>query len=334
MRIAVLGGGSGIPNVLSGLARRVGAGAALDVRAIVATMDDGGSSGRLRRERAAIPPGDLRNCLVALTPAGGGFRRLFEHRYEGSGDLAGHSVGNLILTALAESEGCWSRAVVAAGTMLGAVGRVYPVSLEPARLEAETGNGERISGESKIGAAPSAIRRVWLDPLDPDPAPGVLETIREADLVVLGPGSLFTSLLPVLLVRGVARAVRESRGRRVLVANLMTQPGETLGMDLASHLEALDRHVGAGLVQDIVVNAAPLDAARLAPYAEQDAAIVGVTGEPSRPERFLRADVVTAEGKIRHDPERLAPVLLALAEEHRGGVLSAAPGSREGATRP
>lgn len=334
MRIAVLGGGSGIPNVLSGFARRVADGAALDVRAIVATMDDGGSSGRLRRERAAIPPGDLRNCLVALTPDGGRFRRLFEHRYEGSGDLAGHSVGNLILTALAESEGCWGRAMTAAAAMLGAVGRVYPVSLEPARLEAETGTGERISGESKIGSAPSAIRHVWLDPVDPTPSPGVLDAIRDADLVVLGPGSLFTSLLPVLLVRGVAESVRASRGRRVLVANLMTQPGETLGMDLESHLEALDRHAGPGLVQDIVLNGAPVDAGRLRPYAEQASELVATTKASRRPERFVRADVVTPEGKIRHDPERLAPVLLGLAEEHRSAALATMPSSKGGAARP
>lgn len=313
MRIAVLGGGSGIPNVFGGLARRVAAGSPLEVTAVVATMDDGGSSGRLRAERATIPPGDLRNCLLAMSPGDSRFRDLFAHRYAGSGDLAGHSVGNLMLAALAELEGCWMKALLTAGEMLGSVGRVIPVSLDAARLEAETGDGRRISGESRIGGAPSAIRRVWLEPVAPRPAPGAVEAIRDADLVVVGPGSLFTSLLPVLLVPGIAEAVRGSRGRRVLVSNLMTQPGETLGMDLEAHLEAIDDHAGPRLVQDVVVNASPLPADRLVRYAEEHARPVENDHAPSRPERFVLVDVVTRDGKIRHDPERLAPVLLGLA---------------------
>lgn len=316
-----MGGGTGIPSVFSGLARRIADGSALGVTAVVTTMDDGGSSGRLRRERTGISPGDLRNCLLAMSPKRSPFRDLFSHRYAGEGELAGHSVGNLVLAALAEREGCWMKAVAAAAEMLGSVGRVLPVSLESTRLEAETGDGRRISGESRVGAADSTIRRVWLEPVPPQPAPGVVQAIREADLVVLGPGSLFTSLLPVLLVKGVADAVRGSRGRRVLVANLMTQPGETLGMDLEAHLDAIDEHVGPGLVQDVVLNATPLSADRLVRYAAQDARVVPHHPAGSRHERFVFADVVTRSGEIRHDPERLAPVLLGLA------AMTAAPSS-------
>jgi uncharacterized cofD-like protein len=289
----------------------------LDVTAVVATMDDGGSSGRLRRERVAIPPGDLRNCLLAMSPTSSPLRALFAHRYSDYGELAGHSVGNLLLAALAEREGCWVKALAAAGEMLGSLGRVLPVSLESALLEAETDDGQRISGESRIGAAVSAIRRVWLEPVSPRPAPGAVEAIRDADLVVLGPGSLFTSLLPLLLVPGIADAVRDSRGRRVLVANLMTQPGETRDMDLEAHLGAIDRHAGPGLVQDIVLNASPPSDDRLLQYAERSARLVAHDAARSRPERFVLADVVTRDGKIRHDSERLAPVLLNLAEQRQ-----------------
>jgi len=310
----VIGGGNGIPTVLRGLADLMRAGRAIDPVAIVATADDGGSSGRIRRERARLPPGDLRNCLLALADdAGGPFGRLFAHRYAGHGDLAGHSLGNLLLIALAEQEGCYVRAVASAGKLLGVRGRVLPASAGPLRLEGETIDGERISGESRIGAAPAAIWRVWLEPGDAEPAEGVLDAIRSADLVVLGPGSLFTSLLPVLLVRGVAEAVRAGAGTKVLVGNLMTQPGETVGMSMADHLDALDRHVGGALVDAVLLNASPIAPERLRPYAEQHAELVSRDALAARRESVLDAPLVNEGGKIRHDPRRLADVLVRLA---------------------
>jgi len=314
LRVAVIGGGNGMPTVLRGLADLIRAGRAIDPAAIVATADDGGSSGRIRRERGGLPPGDLRNCLLALADGSdGAFGRLFAHRYAGHGDLAGHSLGNLLLIALAEQEGSYLRAVASAGRMLGTRGRVLPASAGPLRLEGETIDGERISGESRIGAAPAAIWRVWLEPADAEPAEGVLDAIRSADLVVLGPGSLFTSLLPVLLVRGVADAIRGSRGTKVLVGNLMTQPGETVGMTMAHHLEALDRHVGRGLVDAVLLNASPIAPDRVRPYSEQNAELVSRAGLDGRPETVLEAALVNEGGKIRHDPKKLADVLLPLA---------------------
>ena len=241
LRVSVIGGGNGIPNVLLGLASLVRQGHALEITAIVATADDGGSSGRIRSQRGGLPPGDLRNCLLSLADdADGCIGRLFAHRYAGAGDLAGHALGNLLLIALAEQEGSYLSAVEAAGRMLRTRGRVLPASANALRLEGETVAGERISGESRIGAAPAAIRRVWLEPAVAEPCDGVLDALAAADLTVLGPGSLFTSILPVLLVRGVADAIRASRGTRVLVGNLMTQPGETLGMTMTDHLDAID----------------------------------------------------------------------------------------------
>ena len=314
LSVVVVGGGNGIPNVLRGLAALVRGGRALEITAIVATADDGGSSGRIRSQRGGLPPGDLRNCLLALADdADGAFGRLFAHRYAGAGDLAGHSLGNLLLMALAEQEGCYLKAVEAAGRLLRIRGRVLPASAGALRLEGETIAGERISGESRIGAAPAAIRRVWLEPAAAEPGDGVLHAFAAADLVVLGPGSLFTSILPVLLVRGVADAVRASHGVKVLVGNLMTQPGETVGMTMADHLDALDRHAGPGLVDTVLLNAAPIAPHRLRPYAEQQAELVVRAGLAERPETICEAQLVNASGKIRHDPASLAAVLTRLA---------------------
>ena len=314
LRVVVVGGGNGIPNVLRGLAALVRKGRALETTAIVATADDGGSSGRIRSQRGGLPPGDLRNCLLALADdADGAFGRLFAHRYAGAGDLAGHSLGNLLLMALAEQEGCYLKAVEAAGRLLRIRGRVLPASAGALRLEGETIAGERISGESRIGAAPAAIRRVWLEPAAAEPGEGVLHALAAADLVVLGPGSLFTSILPVLLVRGVPEAIRASRGVKVLVGNLMTQPGETVGMTMADHLEAIDRHAGDALVDTVLLNATPIAPHRLRPYADQQAELVVRTGLSVRPETICEAPLVNASGKIRHDPTRLADMLTRLA---------------------
>lgn len=313
LRVVALGGGNGIPNVLRGLADLSRAGKDLDITAVVATADDGGSSGRLRRERGGLPPGDLRNCLLALADDGrGAFARLFAHRYSGNGDLAGHSLGNLVLMALAEQEGTYVKAIETAGRLLHARGRVLPASARALALEGETVNGTRVSGESRIGGAPAAIHRVWLEPGNEDATPGVLEALRAAHLIVLGPGSLFTSLLPVLLVGGIAETIRSSRALKVLVGNIMTQPGETLSMSMVDHLEALDRHVGGPLADLVLVNAASISASRLAPYAAQHAELVSTTALAARPERVLVAPLISDSGKIRHDPARLAGALVRL----------------------
>lgn len=327
LRVAVLGGGTGIPSVLRGLSERVGRGEALDVTAVVATADDGGSSGRIRRERGGLPPGDLRNCLLALAPdpEGNPLARLLAHRFHGAGPLSGHSVGNLMLHALAEQEGSFVEALATAGSLIGARGRVLPVTLENVSLEGETRSGERLSGETRIGRTDAAIERVWLEPSGASPAPDVASSIEGADLLVVGPGSLFTSLLAVLLVPGVAEAARRCRGTRVLVANLMTQPGETMGMTLPDHLEALDRHLGPGLFDAVLFHDGPIAPARLSPYLEERAAPLRLDGIEKRKERLLRGDLVTAEGKIRHDPRRLAATIVALASS------GARPPARESA---
>ncbi len=310
-KIVVLGGGSGISVVLRGLRAQVTAGLPLDITAVVSTADDGGSSGRLRRERGGLPPGDLRRCLLALARRRATlWAKLFDHRFRGNGDLGGHALGNLILVGLAEREGCYLRALEQAASLLETCGVVLPVSLDPLVLRAESVEGETLAGESAIGNTRGALRRVWLEPQTVEATPGVVERIREADLVVVGPGSLFTSLLPVLLVGGVAEAVRGSRGRRVLVANLMTQPGETLGMDLGEHLHTLDRHVGPGLVDSVLVPDRAPAGPRLGRYLARGSVFLDPEKLGRRPERVVRADLMTASGKLRHDPKKLVRTLL------------------------
>jgi len=295
----------------------------------VATADDGGSSGRLRRDRGGLPPGDLRTCLLALAGSGDRpFTRLFAHRYDGSGELAGHALGNLILAALADLEGGFLRGLAVAEDLLAVNGRVLPVTEGGVRLEGRCRDGSHLSGEATIGRA-TAIEEVWLEPEDAAPCAGVLEAIREADLVVVGPGSLFTSILPVLLVTGVVEAVRQARGRRVLVANLMSQPGETLDMHLTDHLRALDAHVGPALVDDVLVHEGPLDTERLVPYAEQGARPVEAD-LGGRPERIHRAFLVTGTGKIRHDAARVSEALLRLARPITGASSPVRDAARRG----
>ena len=317
-RVCVLGGGNGISSVLRGLARAARAGRGLEIAAIVATADDGGSSGRIRRERGGLPVGDFRNCLLALAPERNGpLTRLFDHRYQGSGELAGHAVGNLILAALAEQEGCFVRGLEVAAKMLGASGCVLPVSSEELVLRAETADGERLDGESRIGRTATAIRRVWLEPAKASAAPEVTATIANADLVVIGPGSLYTSLLSVACVPGIVEAMRASRGLRVLVSNLMTQPGETSHMRLNAHLEAIDEHLGPGLVDVVLAHGEPFAPWRVAPYEAEGAEPVLENLRPSRRERLVTADLVVPTGKIRHDPERTAQAVLDLADERQ-----------------
>ncbi len=319
-KVLILGGGNGMPAVLRGLCNHPSAGR-MSLTAVVTSADDGGSSGRIRKERGGVPPGDVRNCLLALADVdGGAFKRLFSHRYQGAGELAGHAVGDLILCALREITGSPIDAIQQAGIMLGVQDKVLPVTLDPVHLHGRTSGGDLLEGESTIGASPSAMSKVWLEPSGIPPCLGVLEGIREADMVVLAPGSLFTSLLPVLLVPGVSDAVRSTHGRRVLVANLMTQPGETRGMDLDDHLDALESHVGNGLIDCVLVNSAAVDPSRLRAYEEMQAGLI-VPSFRRRGERLLERDLLSPSGKVRHDPDKLAEALLEFMEDGGTGRL-------------
>jgi uncharacterized cofD-like protein len=255
-RIVAVGGGTGLPSVLEGLctlAAEDGVTGNDHVAAVVTVTDDGGSSGRLRREFGVLPPGDVRNCLAAVAPPDSPFRQLLQHRFSDSDTLGGHAVGNLMLTALTQITGDFPAAVEQLGAMMGLRGRVLPTTREDVRLRAEMDSGQIVDGETDIVGRGVRIRRLWLNP-SPRPVPDVLRALINADGVVVGPGSLYTSLLPNLLVEGVAATISGIDAVRIYVANLMTEPGETDGYTLDDHLQAIRMHAGHDLFDYILVN--------------------------------------------------------------------------------
>jgi uncharacterized cofD-like protein len=310
LRVVALGGGTGLPQVLTGLAATPGGdGPGLDVTAIVATSDDGGSSGELRRSYGIPAPGDLRNCLVALSSGLDSLPELFQLRFGGAGALAGHTIGNLLIAALAQRLGDFRAAVQAAGELLGTRGRVLPATAEQVDLVAVMEDGRVVRGECAMVAARGRVRHVSLD--RPTPAiPAALDAIAEADLVVLGPGSLYSSVIAPLLARGIADALRRCRATRVLVVNLFTEPGETDGYDAADHVRAVQRHAGpvvdVALVHDRPV-LAPGRPDGPRPVAVDAAEIAAAGAVP------FGADLLEPGDPPRHDAAKLARLLLRFA---------------------
>ena len=259
--IVAIGGGTGLSTLLSGLKRY-----SSHITAVVTVADDGGSSGVLRRELGVLPPGDIRNCLAALSTEEPLLTRLFQYRFSAGGGLEGHSFGNLFLSALTAITGNLETAITASSRVLAVQGQVVPATNVDVRLWAELENGQRIEGESNIGHAPSPIVRLGCVPSRPPALPRALEAIANADLIVLGPGSLYTSLLPNLLVPELVSAIHRSRAPRLYICNLMTQPGETDGLDVRGHLRAIEaqlaslglsqRLFSAVLAQDELANSA------------------------------------------------------------------------------
>jgi uncharacterized cofD-like protein len=311
-RIAALGGGTGLSSLLRGLKR-----APVDLSAIVTVADDGGSSGRLRRELGVLPPGDIRNCLVALADDESLLGRLFQHRFA-DGDLTGHSFGNLFLAALSEVTGSFDMAIEECSRVLKINGRVLPSTLAQVRLWAERDDGSAVCGETAIAAGAGACRRVWLQPERPPGHPTALQAIAEADLVLLGPGSLFTSVLPHLAVPEIAEAIAEAPGHRAYVCNVMTQPGETEGFDALDHLGRV-LEAAPGAVDTIVVHEGPLEPAAVAAYAAQGQHPVRVDRSALRRAgvRVVGGDIAQVGQAVRHSPTALAGLLLEVLHETR-----------------
>ena len=320
-RVVALGGGTGLPVVLRGLAGAMmpvgnfpGARSVDSLAAIVTVTDDGGSSGRLRRDLGMLPPGDIRNCLAALS-GDASFERLLGHRFAAApGWLDGHAVGNLMLAALAQMTGSFVDAVDELGRLLNARGRVFPVTLENVGLRGELDTGEVIEGETAIVRHPAAIRRMELAQRA-RPCPDALRVLINADVIVVGPGSLYTSLLPNLLVDGVTSTLSAVEAVRVYVANLMTQPGETDGFSLDDHLRVLKGHTGHDLFDYVLVNRTPPTEAQLAHYRGKGAEWISVDRDWSHGQaRVVAADLLDTTGdQVRHDPAKLADAILRLA---------------------
>lgn len=313
-RVVAVGGGTGLAALLSGLKERVGD-TIDDLAAVVAVTDDGGSSGRLRRDFGVLPPGDIRNCLAALADDSDLATRLFQYRFESGEGLSGHSFGNLFLTALTALTGDFPQAILTAERVLRTRGRILPATLASVHLAAETVGGRRIEGETSIGATRERIARIELVPADAPAFEPAVEALLAADLVLLGPGSLYTSILPNLLFGELARGVAATPARVALVMNLMTQPGETDGLTALEHLAALEQHLGHGVVDLVLVHAGELPADRTATYRAATGA------EPVRLDRaalaaagveIVEADLLAPEGLLRHDSRKLAAAVAAL----------------------
>ncbi len=305
-RIAALGGGTGLSNLLRALK-----GEDCDITAIVTVADDGGSSGRLRRELGVLPPGDIRNCLVALADDESLMGTLFQHRFA-DGDLAGHPFGNLFLVALAEVTGSFDRAIEECSRVLKINGRVLPTTLDHVRLWAERDSGEVVCGETQIASGAGACRRVWLDPV-PVAYPPAIEALVEADMVLLGPGSLFTSVLPHLAIPEVVDALRESAAQKVYIGNVMTQPGETGGLDAAAHVRAVWEAM-EGSLDVAVLHEGPIDPGPLARYAaqSQEPVIVDLTAFQDMDVRITTHDLAEEGEVVRHSPRALASAICGL----------------------
>jgi len=321
LRVVAIGGGTGLSALLQGLKRYAepSRGLPMDITAVVTVTDDGGSSGRLRREFDVLPPGDIRNCMVALSEDEALLSRLFQHRFQAGLGLKGHSFGNLFLTALTQLMGDFPDAVKASCEVLKIKGRIYPATAANVALEATLDDGTRVIGETKISKSRRPIRTVRLRPRKVKPMADTLAAIAQADLITLGPGSLFTSVIPNLLVEGIAAAIRRSPALKAYFVNLMWQPGETVNFSASDHIRAIHKHAGGKLIDCAVVNAAPIQMAARKRYERQQA--LPVENDLDRIHK-MGVKVVTGKllqesKKVRHDPDETAAVAVRLAHEGR-----------------
>lgn len=331
LRVVSIGGGTGLSTLLSGLKKHASGlqkgpepgSPVLELAAVVTVTDDGGSSGRLRRDFDILPPGDIRNCMTALSEDEALLSQLFQYRFVNGRGLKGHSFGNLFLTAMHKITGDFAHAVQLSSEILAIRGRIFPSTSENVTLEAELTDGSIVCGESKISKSKLPIRTIRLQPRNCEPLPDTLDAIAQADLITIGPGSLYTSIVPNLLVNGIAKAIERSPALKVCFVNLMWQPGETINFSASQHIAAVNEHAGRQLIDCVVLNTGSIPAALKRKYAR--AHVRPVENDFDRlAEMGLK--VVTAqlvsdaeEGgyRVRHNSAALAEVVLDLASRSR-----------------
>jgi uncharacterized cofD-like protein len=320
LKLVAIGGGTGLSTLLAGLKKLVGpdhTSAPLEtLSAIVTVSDDGGSSGRLRDELQMLPPGDIRNCMIALSEDSTLLSRLFRYRFRGSGELGGHSFGNLFLAALTEVTGDFVEAVRLSSEVLASKGHIFPATINDVRLIAELEDGTEVHGETQITASRAPIKCLRLEPEQCLPLPEALSAIRAADVITVGPGSLYTSILPNLLVSRVAESIGNSDATKIFVCNLMTQPGETDGYTAAQHLETVRKYAPQMHFDFVVVNDRKITGEQAARYAADGAQQIGdedivLDGACANVTELVRADLLDDDEKVRHNSERLARVVMA-----------------------
>jgi len=326
LRVVAIGGGTGLSTLLKGLKRSALTPTEMvsaspdqpiirDLCAIVTVSDDGGSSGRLRKELNMLPPGDIRNCIVALSEDEALLSLLFRHRFEKGSVLEGHSFGNLFLAALTSITQDFSEAVRLSSEILATRGHIYPATTSNVELEALMEDGARVLGETKITASSGRIKELFLVPANVEPMPQTLDAIASADVISIGPGSLFTSLIPNLLVRGIAEAIVKSKATKVYICNLMTQANESLGLTAADHIRALNRHAHQQLFDYALINRTPVSDQLKAKYALEGACQIIADLEPIKALGVIPivGDYLEEAGVARHNTARVATDLIQLA---------------------
>jgi uncharacterized cofD-like protein len=310
-RIVVVGGGTGLSNLLRGLKQY-----SANITAIVTVADDGGSSGRLRREIGVLPPGDIRNCLSALADEEKLLTELFQYRFKAGDGLVGHSFGNLFLTAMSEVTGDLEQAIAASSRVLAVRGQVFPATLSDVRLWAELKDGRLIEGESSITEANGSILRIGCTPANPPALPNALKAIQDADFIIIGPGSLYTSIIPNLLVPEIVEAIAKRTDiPRIYVCNIMTQGGETQGYSVGDHIRVIDRACGTQLFDAVLVQKKPPSARALIRYARENSNPVPLDRDVVMQlgRRIILTNVLEENeqtGLVRHNPQVLARILL------------------------
>lgn len=304
--IVSFGGGTGLSTLLRGLKKY-----SAQLSAIVTMTDDGGSSGRLREELRVLPPGDIRNCMIALSEDENLMARLFRYRFASEGDLHNHSFGNIFLTAMAGVTGDFVEAVRLTSEVLAIKGQIFPSTASNVSLKAEMEDGTWIKGETRITADRRGIRRVKLDPADARALPDALDAIRSADVITVGPGSLFTSLIPSLLAEGIVPAIQRSQASKIYVQNLMTQPGETDGYSVADHVRVLADHCSGLLFPTILLTNRAPSPENLKRYEAEHSYPVEIDSGALRHlgVKIIERDLLAEDGVIRHDPAKLAQAI-------------------------
>lgn len=316
-RIVVLGGGTGLSVLLRGLKEYTN-----NITAIVSVADDGGSSGRLRDQLGILPPGDVRNCIVALADKEALMEKLFNYRFHQGEELAGHNLGNLFLAAMWDMYGNFEEAIGKMSKVLAIRGKVIPATLENVILKAELSDGSIVTGESNISKTSLPIKRVSIDPEQAEPLAEALDALQEADAIILGPGSLYTSIIPNLLISKITEAIKTSPALKIYVCNIMTQPGETDGYTAADHLQSIYEHSSPGLVDYILVNEQPiLNQDIIQKYAAEGAQRVVVDVERLRKMgvKILSKSLLEEKELVRHNSQKLAQSIIELIIKQKTG---------------
>jgi uncharacterized cofD-like protein len=309
-RVVVIGGGTGMPVLLRGLKNLP-----IDLTALVTVADDGGSTGRIRNEMAIPAPGDIRNVIAALSDAEPMLLDLFQHRFSVGNGLSGHSLGNLLLAAMTSITGDFYDGIQEISRVLNVKGDIFPISNQNMTLHARFTDGTYVSGESNIPKVNKKIERVFLEPQPITPLPNAVHAIENADLIIISPGSLFTSIMPNLIIPQIDVALRETQGKVVYICNVMTQPGETTGFTASDHIQAIQNHIGTGCVDSVVVHNEPIEQSIRAIYAEENAepVIYDIEKLVDMGLEIIEGDIINHSNKtVRHDKEKISKLLFSI----------------------